>query len=217
MRPTRTLYIAGAGGLGRETAVLVERINDASTGPNPPWHIGGFVDDDPALQGRTVLGHPVTGPIDTLPQKPDATYTIAIGAPSARRRIRMQLPAARLARALIDPSVFVHASVTTDAGTMLYRGVVIMTGVQLGTGVIVDANATVGHDVTVGTDTIIHPGATISGDVTLGDAVRLGAGSVVLPGVSIGERATVGAGAVVTRDLPPGCTAVGVPARPINE
>ena len=45
------------------------------------------------------------------------------------------------------------------------------------------------------------------------DGAFLGAGAIVLPGVTVGRDAIVGAGAVVTRDVPPGETVVGVPAR----
>jgi acetyltransferase-like isoleucine patch superfamily enzyme len=41
----------------------------------------------------------------------------------------------------------------------------------------------------------------------------IGSGAVILGGVRIGEGATIGAGAVVTRDVPPGATVVGSPAR----
>ncbi len=41
----------------------------------------------------------------------------------------------------------------------------------------------------------------------------LGSGVVVMGGVTIGERALVGAGAVVTKDVAPGETVAGVPAR----
>jgi UDP-2-acetamido-3-amino-2,3-dideoxy-glucuronate N-acetyltransferase len=45
------------------------------------------------------------------------------------------------------------------------------------------------------------------------DGASLGSGVVVLGGVRIGTGALVGAGAVVTRDVPPGATVAGVPAR----
>jgi acetyltransferase-like isoleucine patch superfamily enzyme len=41
----------------------------------------------------------------------------------------------------------------------------------------------------------------------------IGSGAVILCGVEIGAGALVGAGAVVTRDVAPGTTVAGVPAR----
>ena len=52
--------------------------------------------------------------------------------------------------------------------------------------------------------------------IVIGAGSWLGTGVVVTPGVTIGERVTVGANAVVTADLPSGCRAVGVPARPLE-
>lgn len=41
----------------------------------------------------------------------------------------------------------------------------------------------------------------------------VGSGAIVVPGVTIGDHCVIGAGSVVTRDVPPYCAAVGVPAR----
>jgi acetyltransferase-like isoleucine patch superfamily enzyme len=55
--------------------------------------------------------------------------------------------------------------------------------------------------------------ARVSKGVLVGAGAWLGAGVKVLDGVRIGDRAIIGAGAVVRSDVPPGATAVGVPAR----
>jgi len=49
--------------------------------------------------------------------------------------------------------------------------------------------------------------------ITIGRNVWIGGGALILPGVVIGDDAVIGAGAVVTRDVPPGATAIGNPAR----
>jgi serine O-acetyltransferase len=47
----------------------------------------------------------------------------------------------------------------------------------------------------------------------LGDDIFVGSGAKVIGGVQIGDGARVGANAVVLRDVPPGHTALGIPAR----
>ncbi|SIS71186.1 maltose O-acetyltransferase [Roseivivax lentus] len=49
--------------------------------------------------------------------------------------------------------------------------------------------------------------------IVIGRDVWLGAGAIILPGVTVGDAAIVGAGSVVTRDVPPGATVMGNPAR----
>jgi UDP-2-acetamido-3-amino-2,3-dideoxy-glucuronate N-acetyltransferase len=50
----------------------------------------------------------------------------------------------------------------------------------------------------------------------VGRRASIGSNATILCGVSIGEGALVAAGAVVTRDVPPGATVAGVPARVIS-
>lgn len=50
----------------------------------------------------------------------------------------------------------------------------------------------------------------------IGNHVYIGAKSTIIGGVRIGDNAKIGAGALVFKDVPNGCTAVGVPARIIR-
>ena len=52
--------------------------------------------------------------------------------------------------------------------------------------------------------------------ITIGENVWIGGGATVCPGVTIGDDAIVAAGAVVTRDVAPGETVGGVPAKPLG-
>jgi UDP-2-acetamido-3-amino-2,3-dideoxy-glucuronate N-acetyltransferase len=89
-------------------------------------------------------------------------------------------------------------------------------------GVTIEDEVFVGHGVMFINDR--HPRATAAGALqTEADwnvvptrvcrGASIGSGAVVLCGVTIGEGALVGAGAVVTRDVAPGETVTGVPAR----
>jgi serine O-acetyltransferase len=86
------------------------------------------------------------------------------------------------------------------------------------TGIVVGETARVGDDVSM-----LH-GVTLGGTgAERGDrhpkimkGVLLGAGAKVLGNVTVGEYAKVASGSVVLKDVPPGCTAAGVPARLVN-
>lgn len=79
--------------------------------------------------------------------------------------------------------------------------------------------------VSVGADAVIGYDATLlcheflqdeyrTGEIRIGERAMIGAGTVVLPGVEIGADAQIAANSLVDRDVPPGETWVGIPARP---
>ena len=85
------------------------------------------------------------------------------------------------------------------------------------TGIIIGAFAVIGDEVTILQNvTIGRKQSEPDRAPEIGKGVYLSAGSTIIGDVSIGDFAKVGAGAVVEHDVPPGCTAVGVPARLTN-
>jgi serine O-acetyltransferase len=76
------------------------------------------------------------------------------------------------------------------------------------------------EDAVIGDDCMIMQQVTIGmigdGEVPIiGNGVYIGAGAKIIGKLTVGDGARIGANAVVTKDVPPGCTAIGIPARVI--
>ena len=54
-------------------------------------------------------------------------------------------------------------------------------------------------------------------EIHIGKNVWIGGGAIILPGVNVGDDAIIAAGAVVTKDVPPGATVAGVPAKVVSK
>ena len=117
---------------------------------------------------------------------------------------------------LSHPSAVISESAFVGAGTQVLSQANISAGATLGEACVVNSNASVDHECRVGDGVHIAPGATLCGCVNVGSNAFIGAGSVILPRITIGNGSIVGAGAVVTKNVPPGLTVVGNPAKFIN-
>jgi serine O-acetyltransferase len=69
----------------------------------------------------------------------------------------------------------------------------------------------------IGPNCLILQQVTIVEDVKIGGHVDIGAGAKIIRSVTIGDHALIGANAVVMCDVPPGATAVGIPAKIIEK
>lgn len=212
----KDLIIIGAGGLGRETIWMTERINAV----NPEWNILGFIDDKPSYKGKIIDGYRVLGNSADIATYPDAYYVCAVGNAAIRKsaveKITRILPDIKFAT-LIDPAcVYCKERTTFGEGCIICAHTYITVDIKIGNYVYFGADGTIGHDARVDDFVTCYPGVNVSGSAHIGCGCEIGAGSTIIQGVSVGKQSIVGAGSVVIRDLPADCTAVGAPAKPIK-
>jgi serine O-acetyltransferase len=113
---------------------------------------------------------------------------------------------------------------------LLFRLTETLTGISIPKGVKIGPGLRIYHfgNIFVDKGVKIGPGCTLRQGVTIGlrhedgpapvleDDVDVGAYAQILGGVRIGRGARIGAMSVVLNDVPPGATAVGIPARVIS-
>src|SRR5690349_18594066 len=102
-------------------------------------------------------------------------------------------------------------------------GIEIHPGASIGRRFFIDhgMGVVIGETSEIGDDCTLYHGVTLGGTSwnkgkrhpSLGNGVVIGAGAKLLGPINVGDRARIGSNAVVVKDVPPGATAVGIPAR----
>ena len=110
----------------------------------------------------------------------------------------------------------------------LLTAIDIHPGAKIGRNFFIDHGFTViGETAEIGDDVTIYQNVTLGGTnpsagvggkrhPTLCDGVVIGSGAQILGPIIVGAGAKVGANTVVTRDVDPGATMVGIPAKPVD-
>lgn len=214
MLTMQDLVIFGCGGFGREVLQIVLDQN----AEQPRWRMRGFLVSPEYPAPSAVHGFPVETGIGAYGDAGALAFAVGIGNPAARRKVVAALMASGVREfpPLVHPRAWLGREIRLAEGVIICAGALLTTDIVLGEHSHVNIGATVGHDSVVGPFSTLSPGVHVSGRVTLGEGVEIGTGACLNPGVTIGADTVVGAAAAVVRDIPAGCTAVGVPARVIK-
>lgn len=174
-----------------------------------------FIDD--GHSANYVNGHKVVNWVEfSSCHSKDKAVSIAIATSQTRETLAKKCDTAELplieARAI---SVVQMDDVIVQDGACLSPFVTLTSNIRIGRCFHANLYSYVEHDCVIGDYVTFGPAAKVNGNVTIGDHAYIGSGAVIRQGIKIGAYATVGMGAVVTRDVAPGTTVVGNPAKPM--
>ena len=109
----------------------------------------------------------------------------------------------------------------------IFTGIEIHPAAKIGPGFFIDhgMGVVIGETAIIGDDCTIYHGVTLGGTSwkqgkrhpTLKNRVVVGAGAKILGPITIENGAKIGSNAVVVKDIPANATAVGIPARVVDE
>ena len=207
--------VYGASGFGREVMpLLVQQVCQT------PEVKCVFIDD--ASEAPRVNGYECMTFAEFLSHPADKrAVTIAIANSEVRAQLSARCAAANIA--IID--IQATNSVVMDKaqiaeGLILCPFATITSNVSIGRHFHANIYSYIAHDCVIGDFVTFAPRVSCNGNVRIEDHAYIGTGAILRQGAPgkplvIGAGAVVGMGAVVTRDVAPGTTVVGNPARPL--
>ena len=211
----KDLVIVGTGGVGKETALIVEDINEISQ----EWNLLGFIDDNKELIGKEINGYKVLGDREFLNNfDKEVHVVIAIADHHIKEELVKYLTNKNIQYAtLIHPSVKINRTISIGKGCIIYQNVIMTVNINIGNHVIISPKCGIGHDSLIEDYVTVLWNVNISGAERIRQGATLGSGCTIIQGLEIGRGSFVGAGAVVIRDIDESKTAVGVPTRYVGE
>lgn len=179
-----------------------------------------FVDDKP--DAAVVNGHRVL------------TYREYLEAPASERHVVLAIANSEIRERLAErcatdgvlswsvtaENVVAMDEVQVGEGAILCPFVTLTSNIRIGRHFHANLYSYVEHDCVIGDFVTFAPAVKCNGNIVIEDHAYIGTGAIIKQGkpgqpLVIGRGAVVGMGAVVTKDVAPGTTVVGNPAKPL--
>lgn len=205
--------LVGAGGFGREVMPLLQQSIGGGGGANTCFIVEG-AKDAPRIRGTRVLDVP-----EFCRQEGARYFNVAIGDSAVRERIATTLASQGcVAKSIVAGNAVVMEGSEIGEGAILCPFTTVTTDATIGRFFHANLYSYVAHDCVIGDFVTFAPAVKCNGNVVVESHAYIGTGAIIRPGSSgrplvIGRGAIVGMGAVVTRDVAPGETVVGNPAK----
>jgi len=211
----KNIAIYGAGGLGREVACLIRKINEQSS----EWELIGFFDDVKEQGTKNEYGEVLGGIVEVNTFPEELAVVLAIASPKIVEKIVENITSSKIYYPnIISPDVtFLDKdNVLMGKGNIICSSCLLSCNVKIGDFNIFNGFIPIGHDTTIGNYNSIMSAVKISGNVTIGDRNYFGVNSVVLQQIKIGNDTIIGANSLILRKTKNGMTYIGNPAKIIN-
>lgn len=177
----------------------------------------GFLDDCDTLQSTNIQNLPVLGKIKDATKFHHTFFVNSIGSPKNYRQKKSIIHASGIKNnqflSIVSQYSHIARSATIGYGSVALVGSVVASEAIIGNHVILLQNAVVNHNTIVEDFVSIAAGASIAGDCYIKQGAYIGTNACIRGGITIGEYALIGMGAVVTKNIEPGVTVVGNPAK----
>lgn len=194
----KDILIIGAGGIGRETAWIIEEINEVK----PTWNLLGYIDENSEMHGKELNGYKVLGGLEVLEKLEEKPYVVvAIANCSVKKSIVTKLGEKYNFATIIYPTVKVSKFIQIGQGTIIYPGVILTVNTKIGNHVLISGNCGIGHDTVIGDYSSVLWGSNFSGYDTVGESCFIGVGSKVIQGIDISKENKISAGITVIEDV----------------
>lgn len=193
----KDIALFGAGGFGKEVALMIQRMNKAGA----DWNFIGFFDDGKEVGLEVSHFGKVLGDIETLNSWPEKlALGIAVGNTKYLSSIKEGITNDNIWYPnLIDPGANITdpESFKIGEGNIIQQGCRFSTDVMIGDFNVMNTDIVVGHDATIGDFNVIMPDIRISGEVSIGTHCLIGVGSIILQQINIGTGVRLAAGTVL--------------------
>jgi len=206
----KNLYIIGARGFGREVYGLAMDCESARN----EFVIKGFLDDKAdALDG--FAGYPpIIDSVENYIPKENDVFICALGDPHWQKHYaEIMMAKGGEFISLVHPSIILRPNMKIGKGCIIHNNAAVSWDITLGNFVTCQSTCILGHDIVVEDYCHIGSFSMLGGNSRISSLTVLHPGSIILPHVNVGENCVVGAGSVVIKNVKPGTTVYGNPAK----
>lgn len=209
----KNLILIGASGYGRDIA---ERIMSLP-GYGMDIVIKGFLVHKKeylnSLEGYTNYP-PIIGLVDDYNIQIDDVFLCTLGDVDEKKKVVLPLKE-RGAKfyTFIHPDAYVSKDAIIGEGTIILEMATVGSGAKIGSFCLIQISSIIAHGNIVGDYSRIDCHAVCVGRAEIGEAATIHTSAVLNHGVKVGDGAIVGASSFVIRNVKPGTTVMGNPAK----